>query len=53
MATERETKEMLVIAFSAYASHKEYSASDWLKVQDAKRNDIEFRKRYNNLLSRK
>jgi hypothetical protein len=52
MATERETKEMLVIAFSAYASHKEYSSTDWLRVQDAKRNDKEFRKRYDSLRAR-
>jgi hypothetical protein len=53
MATEREIKETLVIAFSAYATHKSYSPEDWLKVQEAKRSNPGFKKRYDNLMSRK
>jgi len=51
--TEKETKEALVISFSAYATHKDYSVDDWLNVQDAKRNDSVFKKRYENLKVRK
>ena len=53
MATERETKELLVISLSAYATHKDYSVGDWLKVQDAKRNNPSFKKRYDQLAGRK
>ena len=52
MATEKETKELLIVAFSAYATHKSYTPSEWLAVQDAKRNGGSLSKRYKALTNR-
>jgi len=52
MATEKETKELLIVAFSAYATHKSYTPSEWLAIQDAKRNGGALEKRYRALVRR-
>jgi len=52
MATEKETKELLVVAFSAYATHKSYSPEEWLAVQAAKRNGGALESRYRALVKR-
>ena len=52
MATEKETKELLVVAFSAYATHKSYTAGEWLNIQEAKRNGGALEKRYRQLCNR-
>ncbi len=53
--TERETKRNLQIAFSGYSTHNKNNVSidKWLNVQDMKRNDPVFKKRYEQLRSRK
>jgi len=53
--TEAETKQNLLIAFSGYATHKkdEVSLDKWFEVQDMKRNDPVFKKRYDSLRTRK
>ena len=52
--TEKESKRKLVIAFSSYATHKknDVSLDEWFEVQDMKRNDPEFKKKYDYLKSR-
>ena len=52
---EAETKKKLLIAFSGYSAHKkdEVSLDEWFEVQDMKRNDPIFKKRYDQLRGRK
>ena len=52
--TEEESKRNLLIAFSSYATHKkdEISLDEWLNVQDMKRNDPDFKKKYQHLRNR-
>ena len=51
--TEKETKKDLVIAFSAYSTHSDVSLDKWLEVQDKKRSNQTFKKRYIALIGKK
>jgi len=53
VATEKEIKELLVVAFSAYATHKKYTPQEWLDIQEAKRSGGALEKRYRQLCMRK
>jgi hypothetical protein len=46
---QNEEKRNLLIAFSAYSTKGPYSIDEWLKVQDMKRNDPDFKKKYDKL----
>ena len=48
--TEKETKEVILVAFSSYATHKKYTSEEWLRAQEAKRKHPEISKRYKALL---
>ena len=52
--TEARIKKNLLIATSSYATHKnnEVSLDEWLDIQDLKRNDPVFKKRYLHLKGR-
>ncbi len=53
--TEKETKRNLQISLSSYASHKkeDVSLDEWFNVQNIKRNDQTFKKKYQHLIGRK
>lgn len=48
--TEKETKQVLLVALSSYATHKDYTPDEWLRAQEAKRKHPEISKKYKALL---
>jgi hypothetical protein len=46
---QNEEKRNLLIAFSGYKTGGDWTIDEWLKVQDMKRNDPDFKKKYNKL----
>ena len=39
------TEKVVMMALSSYATHKDYTVEEWLKVQDEKRNNLELKKK--------
>ena len=50
---EKELKKKLLIAFSSYKTGGDWTLDEWFEVQDMKRNDADFKKRYEALKIRK
>lgn len=49
---QSDINEVVSVALSAYATHKDYTLEEWLKCQEAKRKHPDVKKRYDHLMSR-
>ena len=49
--SDYKMKIIIDIALSSYATHKDYSAEEWLKVQELKRTHPDVKARYKHLMN--